>query len=162
GGSVRSLNCEQSLLAISRDLRQHAANHADVVVLHTNPEDVIAPVAFGVSAGPPVLFVNHADHLFWLGVSVADLVVDIRDAGHRWTREHRGVREARIVPIPLTNPDLVRTSRAQLKREARKALSLPDDRVILLTIGDGYKYVPSGGLNFLSAAQSILSSRSDV
>jgi hypothetical protein len=164
GGTVKCLDYTQSLLQRAHDLRQYAASHADVVVLHRHPEDVIAPIAFGVFGGPPVVLVNHADHLFWAGVSIVDFVADLRDSGHQWTREHRGMSRADIVPIPLrsSSGEDVESTTEQQKEEARKALRLPTDYTILLTIGSRYKYVPSGGLDFIAAARSILSRRPNV
>ena len=55
------------------------------IILHIHCEDVIPVLAFADESGlPPVLFLNHADHLFWLGTSVADLVLNLRDAADRY------------------------------------------------------------------------------
>ena len=49
-------------------------------------------LAFADESGlPPVLFLNHADHLFWLGTSVADLVLNLRDAATDISIARRGV-----------------------------------------------------------------------
>jgi hypothetical protein len=161
GGSLVTLDPTDALLGIASKLRQYAYTTADVVVLHTHPSDVIAPIAFGVAGGPPVLLVNHADHLFWPGVSIADCVVDIRDAGHRWTRDHRGARVSAIVPVPLGAADeKLRGACTSFRADrARAALGIADGATVLLTIGNAYKYVPSEGLDFLAAARSMLLAR---
>ena len=101
GGECVVLDAMTPLMERAKALRAHAWQNADVVVLYTHPEDVIATTAFGVAGGPPVLLVNHADHNFWVGCSAADLVLDIRTSGHKWTRDSRGVDRAAILPLPL-------------------------------------------------------------
>ena len=83
GGSVTVLDrAHGDVLARARALHE-LATHADVVILHIDPEDIVPVVAFGDRSGlPPILYLNHADHLFWLGVGIADLVVNLRRSGH--------------------------------------------------------------------------------
>ena len=54
-------------------LREIARQSADLVVLHHGAFDTIPSVAFSVRDCPPVTVLNHADHQFWLGSSVADM-----------------------------------------------------------------------------------------
>src|SRR5262249_29331493 len=58
-----------------------AAASFDLVVLHHFAMDIVPTVAFAVPGGPPVAVLNHADHQFWLGSSVADVVINLRTAG---------------------------------------------------------------------------------
>jgi hypothetical protein len=114
-------------------------------------------VAFGVAGGPVVVVENHADHVFWAGCSVGDQVLEIRQSGHLWTKQLRGVDRSLILPIPLTEPkaiplEVIATARLEL----RQSLGLPEDAVMLLTVGSAAKYEPMPGLNFLEAAQEIL------
>lgn len=140
-------------------LRSYAWRNSDVVVLHTHPDDVVPTVAFGVPGGPPVLLVNHADHVFWVGCAVADLVLDFRASGHSWTKQARGVDRAVILPLPL--PDLGTaglrgsTSTAE-KRLWRRKLGLPENGIMLLTVGTAVKYQAMPGLDFVANAVEIL------
>ncbi|GEM_PF-1027841 len=160
GGECFVLDRMTPLLERAMELRIRAWQNADVVVLHTHPEEVIATTAFGVEGGPPVLLVNHADHAFWVGCSVADLVLDIRTSGHLWTKQARGVDRAIILPLPLANrefegaaalPDL-----KQQQQKLRMELGIPKDAILLLTVGSAAKYEPLPGMNFVDAAVRIL------
>ena len=72
-----------------------------MIILHIHCEDVIPVLAFADESGlPPVLFLNHADHLFWLGTSVADLVLNLRDAATDITISRRGVEADRNFLLP--------------------------------------------------------------
>lgn len=132
-------------------LRNIACEWADVVVLHTHPCDTIPVLAFGVNDVPPVILFNHADHVFWLGVSIADVVADIRPSGQALSLNRRGVRRSCILPIPLTGSGAKMTRAA-----ARRSLGLSDDTIVMLTIGSSYKYTPYKNCNFVSTLSSIV------
>ena len=159
GGSILRLDCGQGLAERAHDLRVEAYRRADVVVLHAHPEDAIAAVAFGVPGGPPVIMVNHADHAFWAGRGVVDLLLDIRESGHSWSLENRAISRAEIVPIPLSELDTRmadESQRQEIRRVMRRNLGIPADAVVLLTIGNAFKYVPFPGLDFCLTAEAIL------
>jgi len=101
GGAIHSLERTGSLLVRAAALRQLAYEQADVVVLHTHPWDVLPSIVFGVPGGPPVLLVNHADHAFWVGCAISDIVVDIRDSGLALSTSLRGARSSAVLPVPL-------------------------------------------------------------
>jgi len=154
GGKCIVLDPVLPLLERAARLRSYAWENADVVVLHIHPADVVATTAFGVAGGPPVLVVNHADHSFWVGCAIADLVVDIRTSGQRWTRQNRGVDRTIVLPLPLVEriPDTI----VKDKRTRRRELGLPENGTMFLTVGSAAKYRPMRGLNFVDTAQKIL------
>ena len=116
GGDVLRLDTNASLLSRAMQLRK-ASMEADVVVLHLFPDEVIPVVALGVSYGPPVLLMNIADHEFWSGGSVADVVVNLRQSGDDWIVRHRGIPRISYLPTPLAMPDM---TAEQLFRAASK------------------------------------------
>jgi glycosyltransferase involved in cell wall biosynthesis len=123
---------------------RHIANAwADIVVLHTHPDDPIPSVAFGVAGGPPVILLNHADHNFWLGSGIADVTADLRLAGQNLSLSRRRIRHSEILPIPL-DPKSLSLTTEQYKRK----LGIPENKVVLLTCGRPQKYIPHGSLNF--------------
>jgi hypothetical protein len=81
GGTLHILNERRgSFLAWASALRE-IAFEADLVVLHIHPYDIIPSLAFADPANrAPVIYVNHADHVFWAGVGVCDAVVNRRGA----------------------------------------------------------------------------------
>jgi hypothetical protein len=160
GGDLNVADIKSSLLSRALWLRQLASGTADYVVLHIHPWDVMPTVAFGVPEGPPVLLVNHAAHAFWLGVSISDLVLNVRgsELEQQWTRVHRGVRLAATLPIPLPMPLVPASAVEPEKRRAsaKRQLGIPEDAVLVLSVGTGFKYRPAAGLNFIDAARSVL------
>ena len=159
GGECVVLDAASPLLERAAELRAYAWRNANVVVLHTHPEDVMPTVAFGVAGGPPVLLVNHADHVFWVGCTVADLVLDIRPSGHLWTKQVRGVDRALILPLPLLEDEVLGSEGLPSSTERcewRRKLGLPEDGTMLLTVGSATKYQPMPGLDFVATALEIL------
>ena len=157
GGEVLRLDPNASLLSRAIHLRK-ASMEADVVVLHLFPDEVIPVVALGVSYGPPVLLMNIADHEFWSGGSVADVVVNLRQSGDDWIVRHRGIPRISYLPTPLAMPDMTAEQCSELRASTRKALELPLDAPVILTSGEAYKYTPLLDLNFFAAAGAILAS----
>lgn len=152
GGWYQSLTAISSnLLERSLLLRQLGRNWADVIVLHIHPFDALPTVAFGIEEGPPVILLNHADHVFWLGASVADVVIDLHSSGQSISIKRRGIRDSKILPIPL-----LRASSTSSYDAARKQLGIKNDEIVLLTIGSEYKYVPFAGYDFVDVMVRIL------
>lgn len=161
GGVARALDPQASLAERAGQLRQEAWSHADRVVLHVHPWSVIPVVALGLPGGPPVMLLNHVSQQFWVGGSVADLVLNLRGAALEWSRTYRGIHRNALLPIPL--PDATEEPVTPERRlAARQSLGLPAYAPVLLTIGHAYKYRPLPGIDFLEAAGAILRARPDA
>lgn len=161
GGDVHEPDAGNTFVERAAWLRKLASQIATHVVLHVDVDDVIPAVAFGVMGGPPVMLLNHAAHLYWVGSSVADLVLNCRgsDCEMFWTRTYRGVSRCATVTIPLTAPagvaedDTVRQSKREF---AKHSLGIAKDSVLIFTSGESYKYAPFGPLDFLAVCEGIL------
>jgi hypothetical protein len=155
GGNVHSVAGAGSLIERASALRGLAIDEADVVVLHVHPWDVLPVIAFAGVDGPPVLLMNHADHAFWVGVAVADLVVDIRDSGRALSTSYRGARGSVLLPLPLED----RGPAPRTRSAAGQRLGDPtvlERGLVLLTIGSPHKYRPAGTLDFAATIARIL------
>ena len=123
-------------------------------------DDVICGVAFGIDGGPPVLLVNHSAHIFWTGASIADLVVNCRGSALEgiWATAYRGIARYATVPIPLLGAGSHPSTQAQaiVKREAKKRIGIPEDSIVILTVGASFKYLPLDGLDFVGVCESVL------
>ncbi len=155
GGTVSALSPGAPLMERAIQLRDEAWNHADRVVLHVHPSSVIPVVALGAPGGPPVMFVNHLSQKFWVGGSVADLVLSLRDSALEWSRAYRGITRNALLPIPIS-PRVGDRATPETRRAARHVLGMPAEAIVLLTIGHAYKYRPLPGLDFLDAVAAIL------
>jgi glycosyltransferase involved in cell wall biosynthesis len=151
GGSLVTLSPNAQLCQKARSLREMARNNADLVVWHLIGSEVIPVAAFATHDCPPVVVIDHGDHLFWLGSSVADLVVNLRTVGAELTAKRRFGSCISVLPIPLLDP------KAEIsKADARRTLGVGDDQVLLLSIGRAEKYRPYGTYDFVATANKIL------
>jgi len=151
GGALITFSSEASLLSKAWWLREIVQSSVDLIVLHHHPNDIVPIVAFASKQCPPVAVLNHADHVFWLGSSIADTVVNIRASGKRLAEKRRYAAQSFVLPIPLDSGPLTVT-----RGEARQHLNILDGQVMLLSIGSAYKYTPSDTHNFYKTAVKIL------
>jgi glycosyltransferase involved in cell wall biosynthesis len=157
GGQVHILGPEMSLVERARWLRFMAWADYDAVVLHVHQYETTAAAAFGVPGGPPVLFMNHADHLFWIGATVADRVLHIRPLAAEWSKRHRGIDRTMPLPIPVADP-----VRADERARARADLGIPAGACVLLSIGAANKFPQVTGSDFLVIAEQVLQACPDA
>lgn len=138
GGGVYSLALiSNSYLGRAAALRKIAYEWADVVVLHVHPYDPIPIMAFGIAGGPPVIYMNHADHCFWLGSCISDVVANIRDSAEELTVERRGNANTAILPIPLLNKI---NKDSMSKIDVRREFGIDKKSIVFLTIASEYKF----------------------
>ena len=110
--------------AVERAVRlREIARSADVVVLHHFGCDVVPIAALAVNDVPAVSVVNHADHIFWLGSTIADVVVNQRPISAALGPRRR-VRGQFLLPIPLQD-------RSPIARDAaRDQLRIPREQLM--------------------------------
>lgn len=136
------------LVARTEALRRLASN-TDLIVLHIHPYDVVPVIGLsGMQQRPPVIFVNHADHLFWQGVSISDVVAHFRHSGLRLSLRRRNIENKRctILPIPVN-----RTERKLSRSEAKIRLGIAQDAVVLLSVASSYKFRSTNSISIIEA-----------
>jgi hypothetical protein len=137
------------------ELRKLAYEWADVVVLHIHMMDPIPILAFGIDGGPPVIYMNHGDHCFWLGASVSDLVADLRPSGQKLTLARRSCNNSCILPIPL------QAKKAFNKNEIRRKYNIKENETVILTIASNYKFKSVNSYNYCRIIKDIVNSVED-
>lgn len=139
------INFDNSLVLSEKalKLREIALNY-EYIILHTHMEDPTATIAFGTEKFTrPVLLYNHASHMFWIGKSIADLVLDIQN-NDTITTIKRNIKNPIYLGIPFQQKEL----QTKNKTEVRKKLGLPLDKKIIVSSGNRDKYKPICEDNF--------------
>jgi hypothetical protein len=157
GGRIIVFPGRTSILARAAWLRDIARRDFDLVVLHHFGHDAVPTVAFAADDLPPVATLNHADHLFWLGGGIADLTIQLRRVS-RLLNDRRFVRADVGLPIPRCRGKQQSVS----QEEARRALGIPADQMVLLTVGRACKYLPSDEHDFFATATQVLRRHPDA
>ena len=142
-------------------LRKYASQY-DLVVLHIHPSDVIPSIAFSTEDLPPVLFLNHADHLYWTGASTIDVLLQIREFNIIEDKKRRGIlQEQFFLPIPI--PDNESNVDINKKRlYCREKLNIDKDKIVLLSTGTEYKFKPNKSHNLFEITIPILNENPNV
>ena len=124
----------QSIIDKGLELRKLAMNY-EYIVLHTHMEDPVATIAFGTQKFMrPILFFNHADHLFWIGRTIADVVLELKS--NSISRNYRNITDSIKCPIPASKKITSQLNQANILYSSSK------DEQIILTSGSAFKYTP--------------------
>ena len=141
-------------LVKGQNLREIASQY-QYVVLHTHMYDLVPILAFGTKDFKrPIIFYNHAEHMFWLGVSISDVVVDMNEAAQKFSQKYRGIQksQSKIVKIPFH----CKTSKIS-RSTTRHELGIQEHKNLFLGIGNSYRFKPYVDMDYPSMVAEILS-----
>jgi hypothetical protein len=146
GGSFHHINHRiGGIFEWVRELRRLARRH-DAIILHIYCEDVVPLLAFAEPENfPPVLFLNHADHLFWFGSSISHVVINLRDAARDLAESRRGIDPKRNLLMPTIVDNTVRK---RSRSEAKQALGFDSKRILLVSVARATKYRTMNGVTY--------------
>ena len=129
-------------------------NRAGTVVVHAHPLDPL-PLAAASLPGPrpPIVYENHADHTYWLGLGATDVVADHRAVGQRISHELRGVPDQRLglLPLPI---DAAPT--ASSRKAIRARLGLRPSQAAAVTVAGEFKMSALWGDGFHDLLRRVL------
>jgi hypothetical protein len=146
GGKVFHINhTPGGHLVWAKELRKIARNF-DLVILHVHSEDVVPNIAFAdPKRFPPILFLNHGDHIFWLGSSISHQIINLREAARELSGKRRGIEPMRNDLLPTLVESI---TRKRTREEARKELGIPLDQVVLTSVARAPKYRTMNGVTY--------------
>jgi hypothetical protein len=154
GGKLYFLQAPTSRpLVQALELRQ-LCQQADIVVLHLFPYDIVPILALSSGCDEAkTIYLNHSDHTFWIGASVAHLIVHLRRQSRDFLSRRRQLVPDRdeILPIPLSY-----SSRTLSRADAKRALGYSNDDILLLTIASPFKYSTPARQDFLETVVPVL------
>lgn len=153
GGRVHDLRAAlPGFLDRARALRA-LMDEADLVVLHVHPYDAVALAAAALPGRrPPVIYENHTDQSFWLGLGAVDLLCDLRPEARQLDESLRGVPGSRIAVLPMPMEQLPTVDGAA----AREHLGIGAAAVVALTVSADWKMAPSWGRGMQHVADRAL------
>lgn len=159
GKSGELIIFEKGMDYIKKALKlRELALHYEYIVLHVHMDDPTALIAFGTEKFTrPVIFFNHADHLFWLGKSISDIVVDIREQGSV-TRSGRKIDKNFVMGVPVENKTVKKID----KNQVREKLAIPEDKKFILSVGSEFKFTPLNNKSIVDVLHKKLLSNKNV
>lgn len=157
-GLLYVLDKQAGFLEKAKQLRE-LAMHYEYIVLHIHMEDPTAVIAFGTEDFTrPVIFFNHADHLFWISKSIIDKLADFREI-QSISKTKRGINNICILPIPT---ETEQKQNNKTKEEARQYLNLPANKKIILTTGSEFKFNPFKNKSLVQTIKQIIEKTPDT
>ena len=151
GGSITILT-EASAEEKAIRIRTLIRSSTSLVLLHIHPDDAAALVAIATVKRPPVIFINHADHVFALGTTLTEVVACFRVWSLEFTLQRRGARKVVLLPTPLDFSQ----HNIPVKTEARKAINVTDAEIMLLSVASAYKFIPDDNYNFFQLLKEVI------
>jgi hypothetical protein len=134
-------------------LREIALEY-EYIILHVHMFDVISILAFGSEElKNRVILSNHAGHTFWSGISVSDCILNYDKGGLEHNIARRGTVNDALLPLPITLNEFPAVPLT------KKALNLPENKKIILSIGESYKFKKSensGNYDFIETIMKII------
>ena len=159
GGSLKIYDPQKSMLERALDLRKYASNF-EYIILHIHMQDPTALIAFGTEDFKrPVIFFNHANHTFWLGISITDQITELSKYGQHMNVEYRGCDRSSILGVPMSMNKRCNVS----KESARKKIGVPLNKKMIFSAGHELKYRPVNNISFYDIVSAIIrNSKSDI
>ncbi len=144
---------------VERALRlRKLASKFDKIILHIAIEDPTALIAFGTNKFKrPIVFFNHTSHVFWLGVSIADMVADLTMTDFTTRRRHAKKCQYLGIPIDILEKELISK---QDRNAIRNELGIPQDEFVIISTGTIPKYTDIGLISFRQMAQVLVAKTS--
>ncbi len=123
-----------------------------------HPDDIVISVALSLRRSSKVIYVNHADHVFWVGAAFCDRILNIRPYAEKLTLERRVSNiPSFVIPIKIGLSKMGMT-----RSEAKLQLGLSESYSVLLTISSFYKVTPDDNYNFFALIEEILLTYSNI
>ncbi|MCG8348314.1 MAG: hypothetical protein MI924_11110 [Chloroflexales bacterium] len=160
GGQIHVLNQRRGTILDWAAVLREISSSADAVILHTHPYDIIPVLAFANKMHtPPTVYVNHADHVFWVGAGVTDILANLRYSGQDLAIRRRAIPIERCAILPIILSSVQRTKD---RVTAKHTLGLAPESIILLTIARPHKYLPFRGQSFPEMLLPVLEAHPQV
>lgn len=163
-GEIIILSDSETRVQKALKLREIASNY-EYIILHIHMYDVVPLIAFATEEFKrPVIFFNHADHVFWLGVSVSDLVVNLRGYSSTYNVKNRQCLNNAVLPLPIPKSQSAYEEIESIRsnEETKEELGFKKDNKVIVTMANGYKYLPFFDYDFIGTVKNILKKNEDI
>lgn len=153
-GTLYNLTNIKNHIEKASKLRTIASSY-EYIVLHTHVYDVSPILAFGTEEFQrPIIFVNHSDHLFWLGISIIDMLTEGSRDAISFTKLKRGLVNQKLLPVPLEETNVLKIE----KIDILKKLNLPTEPNVkfIVSMASSQKYRLEDNNKFILMALEII------
>lgn len=134
------------------------AQSYEKIILNIHMYDIVPIIAFSnINWKTPIYFYNHANYRFWLGVGIADLVLDISRDDQFISKKNRDVFNSKVLDIPIFNEEVSRVYSLDEKLRIRNKMGIKNNVKILTTMASEFKYNKALDLDYFIFVKKVLS-----
>lgn len=145
---ISNMEVEDKVREIARVSRGY-----EYVILHHHMYDVLPIIA--LSKFKNILVYNHADHLYWVGSSIARRTLEMSSDGALFSETRRGILDACILPIPLKKMEKKTTG------SIREKLNISSQQKVILTIGNNNRFFTKKH-SYKDVIREVIESTNDI
>lgn len=146
---------QNKVLEKAKELFNIAQNY-ERIILHIHPDDIIPILAFSNSRIiEKIYFYNHADHIFWLGVTINKCVLDLTLGGKNLSLKKRGILNSEILSIPLEESWQESVVVDMDKMYELYNINIKENSKIIFSMGTEYKYNTILDYNFFEFLEKL-------
>lgn len=158
-GEVISIYDNENLYKKAIRLRQIASKY-EIIVLHIHNYDILPILAFAnKDFKRPIALYNHSDHLFWIGVCISDIILELRTYGTKISRNYRDIKRNFFLGIPIDNNIYHNNKNKNLLKDK---LQIPINKKVIISLASSYKFTTYKNFNFLTIVDKILSNNQNT
>ncbi|AEA46578.1 glycosyltransferase [Archaeoglobus veneficus] len=149
GITIKQLDHNDSYVDRIKELIEYLGNDLpDITILFINPNDVIAVTTLlTIPNKPYVIFFNHADHVFWLGRNIVDLLVEWRSESVKYSKKFRKIDKSCIVPL---------TTNIKPQKVSKTFYDIPENSTLSISVGNFYKVLRDPDWDFFKTIEELL------
>ena len=146
--NVKELSLRDSFIERTKNLiKLLEKDSPDSIFLFIEPSDVIATTAIhALNKKPKTIFFNHADQSFWLGRNAIDYLIDQREEGSKYSRNHRHINNSYIAPLPTDIKP----------KPPEKKWNIKEDATISISVGSFHKVLSDNQINYFDVISKLL------
>lgn len=144
---------QNNILEKAKELFNIAQNY-ERIILHIHPDDIIPILAFSNSKIiEKIYFYNHADHVFWLGLTINKCVLDLTSEGKELSLKKRGIINSEVLSIPLEKKQ--QESKTIDTDKIYETYNLKKNSKIIFSMATEYKYNTILDYNFFEFLEKL-------
>lgn len=152
-GEIVSINNIKNIYEKAIELRKIASKY-EIIILHIHNYDILPILAFAnKNFTRPIALYNHSDHLFWIGICISDMILELRTYGIKVSNNYRDIARNFFVGIPLDDKIC---KNYYNKNEIKENLKISKDKKIILSVASSYKFTTYKAFNFTKIINQVL------
>lgn len=153
---------EQDEISMAKELFKISESYKKII-LHIHPDDIIPILAFSNSKIiNKIYFFNHADHVFWLGVTINCCVLELTESGKQISLLKRGIINSEVLSIPISaEHEKIVESKINLKQKI-ESFKIDTKEKNIFSMASSYKFekiLDYDFFEFLNKLQNFLNMR---